>query len=205
MAMLKVGVISVQGAIFEHVEAVKSAAAELGLKDMQVVHVRRLNELDNVDGLVIPGGESTTIAKLLIKFKLYDRIKERVTDEDLPILGTCAGCITLATEGDLEVEKTDTKLLRLMDMRVKRNAFGRQRESFEADIKIEVKNKDFEEPYHAVFIRAPVIEKVWGKCRPLARLEDKIVLAKQGNLVAAAFHPELTDDLRVHKYFLEMV
>lgn len=203
--MLKVGVISVQGAIFEHVEAVKSAAAELGLKDMQVVHVRRLNELDNVDGLVIPGGESTTIAKLLIKFKLYDRIKERVTDEDLPILGTCAGCITLATEGDLEVEKTDTKLLRLMDMRVKRNAFGRQRESFEADIKIEVKNKDFEEPYHAVFIRAPVIEKVWGKCRPLARLEDKIVLAKQGNLVAAAFHPELTDDLRVHKYFLEMV
>ncbi len=203
--MLKVGVISVQGAIFEHVEALKRAAAELGLKKIQVVHVRRLNELDNVDGLVIPGGESTTIAKLLIKFKLYDRIKERVTDEDLPILGTCAGCITLATEGDLEVKKTDTQLLGIMDMRVKRNAFGRQRESFEAHIKIEIKDKDFEKPYHAVFIRAPVIEKVWGKCRPLARLEDKIVLAKQGNLVAAAFHPELTDDLRVHKYFLGLV
>jgi len=109
----------------------------------------------------------------------------------------------LASEGDFQVEKTQTKLLKLMNMFVLRNAFGRQRESFESDIKIDLVT--FSKPYHAVFIRAPVIERVWGNCRALARLENKIILAQQGNLIAATFHPELTDDLRIHKYFLEMI
>ena len=201
--MLDIGVISVQGAISEHVEAINHASAELGLKNIRTVHVRKLSELDQVSALIIPGGESTTISKLIVKFSLFDRIIERVEQEHLPILGTCAGSIVLAKEGDSEVEKTETKLLGLMNMRVQRNAFGRQAESFESDIDIPIKG--FSTPYHAVFIRAPVIEKVWGNCKILAKLEDKIILAQQDHLLAASFHPELTTDMRLHKYFLEMI
>jgi 5'-phosphate synthase pdxT subunit len=200
---LKIGVISVQGAISEHVDALNRAAAELDIENVQVLQVRKDKDVDTVDGLIIPGGESTTISKLLLQFGLYDRIIKRAREEELPILGTCAGCIVLASEGDIEVDKTQTELLKLMDMRVIRNAYGSQRESFESDITI---NADgFFEPYHAVFIRAPMIEGIWGGCRSLATLEGKIILAQQGNLVAAAFHPELTDDMRIHKYFLELV
>jgi 5'-phosphate synthase pdxT subunit len=195
---LYIGVVSIQGAVSEHVEAVNRAAAELGLRKIHVIPVRKLEQ---VSGLIIPGGESTTISKLLVKFGLYDRIIARATNEDLPILGTCAGCIVLAKKGDSEVNKTETQLLKLMDMRVSRNAFGRQRESFESDIDIQ----GFTHPYHAVFIRAPAIDKVWSNCQVLARLEDKIILAQQGNLLAGTFHPELTTDMRLHKYFLELV
>jgi 5'-phosphate synthase pdxT subunit len=198
---LEIGVISIQGAVSEHVDAIEQAATDLGLTNVTTVWIRKLAELESVSGVIIPGGESTTISKLLVTFKLYDRLIQKATSEDLPILGTCAGCIVLAKEGDSEVDQTETKLLKLMDMKVIRNAFGRQGESFESDITI----TGFSEPYHAVFIRAPLIEKVWGKCRSLAELEGKIVMAQQGNLVAAAFHPELTDDLRLHKYFLEMI
>ena len=201
--MLQIGVISVQGAISEHVEAVSKAALELKIDDISVLNVRTKRDLAKVQALIIPGGESTTISKLLIKFGLYDRIIERVNKESLPILGTCAGCIILATEGDGSVQKTQTRLLKLMGMRVNRNAFGRQRESFESDIKIELPG--FKKPYHAVFIRAPVIEQVWGDCKPLAKLKDTIILAQQGNVLAAAFHPELTHDLRIHKYFLNLI
>jgi 5'-phosphate synthase pdxT subunit len=198
---LEIGVISIQGAVSEHVDAIEQAATDLGLTNVTTVWIRKLDELESVSGVIIPGGESTTISKLLVTFKLYDRLIQKATSEDLPILGTCAGCIVLAKEGDSEVDQTETKLLKLMDMKVIRNAFGRQGESFESDISI----TGFSKPYHAVFIRAPLIEKVWGKCRSVAELEGKIVMAQQGNLVAAAFHPELTDDLRVHKYFLEMI
>ena len=198
---LQIGVLSIQGAVSEQLEVVTSAASELGLKNFHARSVRRLDDFEQVSGLIIPGGESTTISKLLIKFGLFNRIIDRVTQENLPILGTCAGSIVLAKEGDLEVEETETELLRLMDMRVLRNAFGRQRESFESDIRI----KGFKGPYHAVFIRAPVIEKVWGECKVLATFENKIIMAQQGNLIAVVFHPELTDDLRIHKYFLEMI
>lgn len=201
MVLLHIGVISVQGAISEHIDAVENAAIALGLDNVRTIQVRKLSELENVAALIIPGGESTTISKLIVKFSLYDRIIERANDEALPILGTCAGCIVLAKKGDEEVQQTDTELLKLMDMTVTRNAFGSQRVSFESDIDIE----DFTTPYHAVFIRAPVIEHVSSKCRILAKLENKIVFAQQGYLLAAAFHPELTDDLRIHKYFLEMI
>jgi 5'-phosphate synthase pdxT subunit len=198
---LEVGVVSIQGAVSEHIEAISRAGTELGLSNLKVHTVRRVQELEAVDGLVIPGGESTTISKLLVKFNLYDRVIELAKKDELPIMGTCAGCIVLAHKGDFEVEKTETKLLSLMDMRVTRNAFGRQGESFESDIEIE----GFDSPYHAIFIRAPVIEEVWGGCKVLAQLEGKIVMARQKRLIAAAFHPELTDDSRIHKYFLEML
>ncbi len=201
MVFLQIGVISIQGAVSEHLEAVQLAASKLGFDKVRAVSVRRLSDLETSTGLIIPGGESTTISKLLVRFKLFGRIIERVNEENLPILGTCAGCIVLAKLGDSEIAQTDTKLLKLMNMRVTRNAFGRQGESFESEINIH----GFDKPYHAVFIRAPLIEKVWGNCKSLAMLKDKIVLARQGNLLAAAFHPELTDDLRIHNYFLEMI
>jgi 5'-phosphate synthase pdxT subunit len=194
-------VISIQGAVSEHIESVQRAGSELGLDSISVIPIRKIDELHKVSGVIIPGGESTTISKLLVKFGLFESIIKRSEDEQLPILGTCAGCIVLANEGDSEVDKTETKLLKLMSMRVTRNAFGRQRESFESEIQIE----GFDTPYHAVFIRAPLIEKVWDSCKVLATLENKIIMARQDNLLAATFHPELTDDLRVHKYFLDMI
>ena len=121
----------------------------------------------------------------------------------MPILGTCAGLVLLAKEGDDEVARTGTRLLGLMDMAVDRNAFGRQKESFEAEVAVDIPGPDFNMPFPAVFIRAPAVTRVWGTCRALARFEDVIVLAGQGNLMAAAFHPELTHDSRLHGRLLE--
>jgi len=196
---VKIGVVAVQGDVSEHMDAAERALNEFGLKGT-VFAIRTKGALESLDGLIIPGGESTTISRLLEKFGMSERIKERAW-EGMPILGTCAGLIMLAKEGDSEVEKTDSKLLELMDMKVKRNAFGRQRESFE--ISIEVSGLDA--PYKGVLIRAPSIEKVWGQCRSMAAVDDNIVLACQKNLLACAFHPELTDDMRIHKIFLDMI
>jgi 5'-phosphate synthase pdxT subunit len=201
--VLQIGILSVQGAISEHVEAVANAAASIGSVNVKVINIRRKEDLEAINALIIPGGESTTISKLMVKFDLFDKIIKRARTEDLPILGTCAGCIVLASEGDSEVKKTDTELLKLMDMRIDRNAFGRQRESFESDIKIDLPG--FEKPFHAVFIRAPIIEEVWGDCRILSKLEGNVIFAQQENLLAAAFHPELTNDLRIHEYFLKLI
>src|SRR5581483_3012686 len=154
-----------------------------------------------LDGLVMPGGESTTISKLLRAFDLQDLLAQRAREEDFPILGTCAGMILLAKEGDGQVEKTDTRLLGLMDMAVNRNAFGRQRESFEADLAI----KEYERPVPGVFIRAPGVTRTWGACEPLGELAGFTIAARQGNRYAIAFHPELTPDTRVHERFVDVV
>jgi 5'-phosphate synthase pdxT subunit len=196
---MKVGVIALQGAVSEHIDALKRALRELDIEG-SAVPIRRRKDLEKVDGLIIPGGESTTISKLLDKFDMSRNIKKKA-DEGMPIMGTCAGCILLAKRGDEEVEKSETKLLGLMDMKVKRNAFGRQRESFETTLDI----GGFDLPYKAVFIRAPAVESVWGECEALASVEGEIVLARQDNLLACAFHPELTDDMRVHGLLLEMI
>jgi 5'-phosphate synthase pdxT subunit len=198
---VKVGVIAVQGAVSEHLEAFERAFHDLGKKG-QAVPVRRQKDLEGVQALAIPGGESTTISKLLIKFGLFDGIVKRA-EEGLPVMGTCAGLVLLAREGDEEVRRTGTRLLGLMDMAVDRNAFGRQRESFEADIPVGLPGPEWKRPYPAVFIRAPAITRVWGRCKALARVEDAIVLAEQGTLLAAAFHPELTADTRLHRRLLE--
>lgn len=171
------------------------------LKDMGVkgksIPVKRGAELSNVDALILPGGESTTISKLMTRFDMYDSIRKAARDDDLPILGTCAGCILLANRGDSEVTRTKTKLLGLMDMEVSRNSWGRQVDSFEAEVLFD----DFD--YHAVFIRAPAINKVAGKCKVLAKFEGEIIGAREGRRMAITFHPELTDDTRIHRYFLE--
>lgn len=196
---MKAGVIAVQGAAPEHVKALQSAMAGLGIAG-SVITVRRPEELAQVSCVVIPGGESTTISKLLRRFELHEPLVQRGL-EGMPILGTCAGCVLLAKEGDLEVEKTGTRLLGLMDMGVDRNAFGRQRESFEAPLDI----KGMSSPFPGVFIRGPSIRKVWGDCEVLASHGDKIVMARQGNKLALSFHPELAGDARIHEMLLRMV
>jgi len=198
---LKVGVIAVQGAVSEHLEAFERAFRDAGKKG-QAVPVRRQKDLEGVQALAIPGGESTTISKLLQKFGLLDEIVKRA-EKGMPVLGTCAGLVLLAKEGDDEVRRTGTRLLGLMDMAVDRNAFGRQKESFEADISIDLPGVEWKKPFPAVFIRAPAITKVWGRCKALAKVEDVVVLAEQGSLLAAAFHPELTHDSRIHRRLLE--
>jgi len=195
---MKIGVMSVQGAFPEHIAASKRALRSLRMRG-EAVPVRRLQDLDGVDAVIIPGGESTTIAKLLVRFKLRQRVLE-LAEEGVPIMGTCAGLVLLAKEGDEQVERTGTELLALMDMAVDRNAFGRQRESFEAELEIE----GLEEPFPAVFIRAPVITRVWGECQVLSRYQGSMVMARQNNLLALAFHPELCHDTRIHEMLVSM-
>lgn len=195
---MKVGIVAVQGDVSEHLEAVERALGEAGRRG-HAVPVRRPETLEAVDGLILPGGESTTIARLLVKFGLFDRLAGRAR-EGMPVMGTCAGCVLLAREGDAQVEATNTRLLGLMDMAVDRNAFGRQRESFEADLEIEGVGTA-----RGVFIRAPAIRRVWGACRPLARLQDAIVMAREDHLLALAFHPELSGSTAVHDLFLDLL
>jgi len=196
--MVKIGVVAAQGAISEHKDAFTRAFNETGVKGT-IVLVKNKEDVALVHGLVIPGGESTTISKFLHQSGAAEDIMKRCIDENLPILGTCAGCIILAKK--IEDQETKVKPLSLMNINVKRNAFGRQRESFEAPVNV----KSFDKPYHAVFIRAPVITRVWGNCKPIAMFENKIVGAQQNNLLALSFHPELTRDTRFHRMFLEFI
>ncbi|MDI6825616.1 MAG: pyridoxal 5'-phosphate synthase glutaminase subunit PdxT [Candidatus Aenigmarchaeota archaeon] len=197
---MKIGVVAVQGAVSEHVEALNKAMEELKI-DEKAVYVRDVKDLNDISGIVIPGGESTTINRLMLTTGMHERIIE-LSEEGLPILGTCAGAILLAKEGDEQIKQTNTVLLGLMDMKVLRNAYGRQVDSFEADVKIpEIGNK----PFRAVFIRAPVIERVWGNTKVWAKHKNTIIGVKKENILALTFHPELTNDLRIHKYFIKMV
>jgi 5'-phosphate synthase pdxT subunit len=196
---MKVGVIALQGAVSEHIEAVKRAFFQMEIEG-EVGIVRSKSDLKSCQGLIIPGGESTTISRLLSSTELTKEIR-KLAQKGMPIMGTCTGCILMAKEGDEEVKKTKTELLGLMDMKVVRNAFGRQRESFETQLDI----KGLKKQYSGVFIRAPAIVKIWGECKALATFEDKIVLAQQNNLLAAAFHPELTEDTRIHEILLDMI
>ena len=196
---MKIGVIALQGAVSEHIDAVKRAFSKMNLEG-EVGIVKNVSNIEACQGLIIPGGESTTISRLLSSTGLTSEIRILAAD-GMPIMGTCTGCILMAKEGDKEVEKTQTELLELMDMKVVRNAFGRQRESFETQLDVEGLDKR----YSGVFIRAPAIVKTWGDCRALASFEDKIVLARQNNLLACAFHPELTDDTRIHQILLDMI
>jgi 5'-phosphate synthase pdxT subunit len=175
----------------------------LGACDVHAVPVRRSAELDAVDALVVPGGESTTMYKLAVAFELLDPLRKRVT-AGMPTFGTCAGMIMLAdrVEGGIDGQLT----IGGIDMTVRRNAFGRQVESFEADVALE----PFDAPYHAVFIRAPWVEEMGPDAQALARVSSgpalgRIVAVRQGRLLATSFHPELTGDLRVHRYFVDLV
>lgn len=190
---MKIGVLALQGDFAEHVSMLKRIGVE-------AVEVRLPKQLDGLDGLIIPGGESTTIGKLAVAYGLIEPLRE--FGKAHAIWGTCAGAIFLSNDIG-----RDQPLLGLMDIKVKRNAFGRQIDSFETDLEIDelYKATGTEHPYHAVFIRAPIIESVGGSARILSALEDgRIVAAQQGHLLATSFHPELTDDTRFHEYFISL-
>lgn len=195
---MEVGVIGIQGAVSEHLDSLVRSMNDQKIEG-EAIWVRSTAELDRVDGLIIPGGESTTISRLLQNNGLHDGIAEKAR-KGMPVMGTCAGCVLMAKEGGEAVKRTDTRLLGLMDMKVRRNAFGRQKESFEVLLNVEGLDR-----FHAVFIRPPAIEKVWNDCRPLAFFDERIVMAQQGNLLALAFHPELSQDTAMHKMFLELI
>jgi 5'-phosphate synthase pdxT subunit len=187
---MKVGVLAVQGAFVEH----EAMLARIGVEP---VEVRLPAHLEGLDGLIIPGGESTTIGQVAQRWGLLEPIRE-FARSGRPVWGTCAGMILMAREVVDGIP--GQPLLRVLNVTVRRNAFGRQAASFEADLEVPVLG---EEPFHAVFIRAPVIEQVGEGVEILARLEDgKIVAVRQGNLLATSFHPELTKDDRFHRYFI---
>ena len=187
---MEVGVLALQGAFREHRKLLKDCG-------MASREIRKPEQLEGIDGLIIPGGESTTIGKLMVEFGLMEPVKDMAL-KGLPVFGTCAGLVLMAKD----IQGSNQPRLGLMDVEVVRNGFGRQVESFEADLEISALGML---PFHGVFIRAPYIEKVSPNIGILASLEDKIVFARQGNFLVCSFHPELTDDTRVHHYFLEMV
>ncbi|MFO7791777.1 MAG: pyridoxal 5'-phosphate synthase glutaminase subunit PdxT [Candidatus Saliniplasma sp.] len=196
---MKIGILSVQGAFLEHEISLRKTADEMDV-EANIIRVKSAENILNLDGLIIPGGESSTISRLIEKFGIRQTIIEKA-EEKMPIMGTCAGSILLATDGDNAVQRSDTSLLSLMDMAVKRNAFGRQRYSFECRVGLQ----NICENFPAVFIRAPVIDKCYNDCRPLGRVDGGIIAAEQENLLSLVFHPELTEDLRIHEYFIEKV
>lgn len=196
---LHVGVVGLQGAATEHVRALHEALRKLGLAG-RAQQVRTADQLQACDAVVLPGGESTTISRLLVHSGMHGLLRERAEREDLPILGTCAGLILLAREGDRQVADTRTQLLGLMSIGVDRNAFGRQRESFEADLHVQGVG-----PFHAVFIRSPAVTRVWGDAHVVSKLGDTIVGVRERNRLALCFHPELTADTRLHEHFLRVV
>ena len=194
--MKRIGVLALQGAFIEH----EHMLARLGVESCQV---RLPHDLDGLSGLIIPGGESTTIGKLARHYDLVQPLKDFAAS-GRPLWGVCAGLIFMARDiGDLQ-----QPLLGLMDIVVRRNAFGRQVDSFETDVEMPALTSTAGRnghPFHAIFIRAPVIQSVHDGVDVLARLPDgKIIAARQGNLLVTAFHPELTDDPRFHRYFLDM-
>jgi 5'-phosphate synthase pdxT subunit len=191
--IMKIGVLALQGDFAEHISMLKRVGVE-------TAEVRLPEHLKSLDGLIIPGGESTTIGKLAVAYNLMEPLKQ--FGRDHAVWGTCAGAIFLSKD-----ISRDQPLLGLMDIKVQRNAFGRQVDSFETDLVIDelMKATGTEHAYHAVFIRAPLIESVYGKAKVLSALEDgRIVAAQEGHLLATSFHPELTSDTRFHEYFVSL-
>lgn len=191
IATVRIGVLALQGAVSEHVRAIRAVGAS-------PVEVLTVEDLRGVDGLILPGGESTTVGKLLARFELLDPLRDRIL-AGMPIYGTCTGMILMAREvtGGLEGQPT----LATMDIAVERNAFGRQRESFEATVELTLPER---ETFHAVFIRAPRVRRVGPEVTVVARYQDEIVGVQQGTMLATAFHPELTGDGRLHAHFVRM-
>lgn len=186
---LTIGVLALQGSVEEHLESLKAC----GVRGLAV---KGKNDFKNIDGLIIPGGESTTMAKLLRTFDLMDYLRDKI-NAGLPTWGTCAGMILLAKEIDSE-----TPHLGVMDIRVKRNAYGRQIDSFQKEAIIPALGPD---KIPMVFIRAPYIQQVQGNAKILFELEGRIVAARENHMLVTSFHPELTRDKRFHEYFISMV
>jgi 5'-phosphate synthase pdxT subunit len=186
---VKVGVLALQGAFAEHIKILSDL-------DVDVLPVRLPSDMGGVQALIIPGGESTTMSKLLHDYHLMGPIRNFIK-RGLPVLGTCAGMVLLAQK----ITGAEVEPIGGMNIEIKRNAYGRQVESFEADLSIPALG---ERAFHGIFIRAPVVQEVGSNVEVLCQVRDTAVAVKQGNVLACAFHPELTNDLRFHKYFLHM-
>ena len=198
---LTVGVLAIQGDVYENIASTERAIKELGVEG-SVVGVKTPEDISKLDGLIIPGGESTTIGQLSLVNSSLKIIKEKI-EQGMPVLGICAGMIMLSkTANDHVVGKTDQPLLDLLDIKLERNSFGRQKESFEANISM---NSIDIPKFNGVFIRAPSVSDTGSGVEVLAKFNDKIVAVKKGNMLGVAFHPELTEDVALHKYFINLI
>ncbi|QLH07523.1 pyridoxal 5'-phosphate synthase glutaminase subunit PdxT [Nitrosopumilus ureiphilus] len=198
---LDVGVLSIQGDVQENILSAKAAIDELGI-DGKVRSVKTPEDISQLDGLIIPGGESTTIGQLSLVNGSLKVLKEKI-ENGMPVLGICAGMIILSnTASDRIVGKTDQPLLNILDIKLERNSFGRQKESFEADVSLDSINIP---KFNGVFIRAPSVSDVGSDVEILAKFNDRVVAVKKGNVIGTAFHPELTKDISLHKYFINLV
>jgi pyridoxal 5'-phosphate synthase pdxT subunit len=187
--MMRIGVLALQGAVREHLQSIEACGAE-------AVAIKKIEELASIDGMILPGGESTAMRRLMDKYDFLPALKEFAASGK-PMFGTCAGMILLAKH----LVGYEESHIGVINMKVERNAFGRQRESFEAPLNI----IGIEKPFVGVFIRAPYVESVGEGVEVLAKYEDRIVMVRQGSFLAASFHPELTEDHRITQYFVEMV
>ena len=198
---LQVGVLAIQGDVQENILSTKKALDELGI-DGTVTDVKTADDVEKLDGLIIPGGESTTIGQLSLVNSSLRVIKEKI-EGGMPVFGICAGLILLSkTADDRVVGKTNQPLLDLLAVKLERNSFGRQRESFEAEIVMDSINIP---RFRGIFIRAPSISEIDSDIEVLSKFNEKIVAIKKGNIIATSFHPELTKDISLHKYFINLV
>jgi 5'-phosphate synthase pdxT subunit len=198
---INVGVLSIQGDVRENLLSIKDALDELGI-DGKVTDVKTPEDISQLDGMIIPGGESTTIGQLSLVNGSMKVLKEKI-ENGMPVLGICAGMILLSkTADDHVVGKTDQPLLDILDIKLERNSFGRQKESFEADISLD----PIDIPkFNGIFIRAPSISDVGSDVEVLSKFNERIVAIRKGNVIGTSFHPELTEDTSLHKYFVKLV
>jgi len=198
---LNVGVLAIQGDVAENIDATKKAIKELGI-DGNVSAVKTPDEISKLDGLILPGGESTTIGHLSLVNSSLKKIKEKI-EQGMPVLGICAGMIMLSkTAEDRIVGKTNQPLLEFLDIKLERNSFGRQRDSFEANIAMDSINIP---KFDGVFIRAPAVSETGSGVEVLSKFNEKIVAVKKGNIIGTSFHPELTQNSALHKYFINLI
>ena len=201
MSGLNIGVLGVQGDVAENIMATKMALEELGLEGI-VNEIKYPEQISDLDGLIIPGGESTVIGQLSLVNGSLKQIKEKIAS-GMPVLGICAGMILLSKKAkDRVVGEMDQPLLDLLDVKVERNTFGRQRDSFESEISMD---KIGIPTFHGVFIRAPSITETGKNVEVISKFNEKIIAVKQGKILGTSFHPELTSDLSLHKYFVNLV
>ena len=201
MTGVNIGILAVQGDVAENLSATRMAMDELGIEGV-VTEVKSPEQISDLDGLIIPGGESTVIGTLSLVNGSLKKIKEKIAS-GIPVLGTCAGMILLSKKAkDRVVGEMEQPLLDYLDIKIERNAFGRQKDSFEADIVLE---KIGVPKFHGVFIRAPSVIDAGKDVEILSKFNEKVVAVKQGNIIGTSFHPELTADISIHKYFVNLV
>lgn len=198
---INIGVLAVQGDVAENIMATKMAMEELGIEGI-VNEIKNPEQISDLDGLIIPGGESTVIGTLSLVNGSLKKIKEKIAS-GMPVFGICAGLILLSKKAkDRVVGEMDQPLLDFLDVKIERNAFGRQRDSFESDISME---KIGIPTFQGVFIRAPSIIETGRNVEVISKFNEKIIAVKQGKIIGTSFHPELTDDLSLHKYFVNLI